>query len=243
MYHNIAESADFNTAALRAFEAQVRLIRSEREFVSPDEYVRRLGAGGNGSDCTLLTFDDGYVSFRTLALPVMEKYALPAALFVTVNHAGGTNAWEKPGSPVFPLLSWEEVARLGGHELVTLGSHGLSHRYLRALPVEGQRAEIAVSKREIENRTGREINHFSYPYGQRIDFSGETSRLVRECGYRSACSTLYGRTSRSVERYGLRRIEIRPQDSLDRFRQLCGSNLHMVYVKQRIKEILHTLMV
>jgi peptidoglycan/xylan/chitin deacetylase (PgdA/CDA1 family) len=239
MYHNMAEEADFNTVALHAFEAQVRLIRSERSFVSLDEYVRRLEAGGDGSDCAALTFDDGYVSFRTLALPVLEKNALPAALFIPVNHAGETNIWEKTDYPVYTLLSWEEIALAGAHELVTIGSHSLSHRSLRKLPAEDQLDEVAVSKRELENRTGLEIHHFSYPYGQRLDFSGETIRLVQENGYRSACSTLYGRTNRAGEKYRLRRIEVRPHDTLERFNKVCSGNMHSLYIKQRIKEIVH----
>ena len=33
----------------------------------------------------LVTFDDGYQSVRTVALPVLEKYRVPAAVFLTTG--------------------------------------------------------------------------------------------------------------------------------------------------------------
>ena len=238
MYHNIAAEADFNTVAKSAFARHLQFIMQERRIISIEEYVQSLVDGGDSDGYAVLTFDDGYVSFQTHVLPVLEQFAIPAALFIPVNNVGGTNTWEREGTPVFHLLSWDDLIRISGHDLVTIGSHGLSHRSMRTLPRQEQRDEVADSKGELEGRTGREIAHFCYPYGQRIDFTDETSTLIRQSGYRSACSTLYGRSNRLKEQYALRRIEIRPYDTFDQFRKLCTKNMHMVYLKQQMKEFL-----
>jgi peptidoglycan/xylan/chitin deacetylase (PgdA/CDA1 family) len=239
MYHNIAAEAGFNTVAHAAFAAQIQFIMTEKKIIPLEEYVRILLRGNDLRKYAVFTFDDGYASFKTFVLPVLEKCAAPAALFIPVYHVGKTNSWEREGLPEYPLLSWDDLIRISGHGLVTLGSHGLSHKSLKRLPYREQNTEISESKRELESRLGMQINHFSYPYGQKADFSRKTLEIVRRNGYMSACSTLYGRTSRLREQYSLRRIEIRPQDTFDQFRRLCTTDTHMVFVKQHIKEAVH----
>lgn len=241
MYHNIAEEVGFNTISRRMFVEQVRFVIDTRRIVSLDAYARSLARRADIDRCAVLSIDDGYASFRTEVLPILERYAIPAVLFVPVNHVGGTNSWEKAGSPVFNLLPWDELAELSRHELVTIGSHGFSHSSLRMLPRQEQHNEIVDSRRILEDRTGSRITHFSYPFGQRIDFTEEISDIVSQNGYDSACSTLYGRSNGDKDRYRLRRIEVRPRDSIDRLKTHVETNLHLVFIKQRIKEIVHQL--
>ncbi len=51
-------------------------------FVSPSEISRGLDSSGK---YVLVTFDDGYFS-NTKALPILERYGIPAALFVSTDH-------------------------------------------------------------------------------------------------------------------------------------------------------------
>jgi peptidoglycan/xylan/chitin deacetylase (PgdA/CDA1 family) len=51
-------------------------------FVSPTEISHGLDSTGK---YVLVTFDDGYFS-NTKALPILEKYGIPAALFVSTDH-------------------------------------------------------------------------------------------------------------------------------------------------------------
>ncbi len=51
-------------------------------FVSPNEIAHGLDPAGR---YVLVTFDDGYFS-NTKALPVLERYGIPAALFVSTDH-------------------------------------------------------------------------------------------------------------------------------------------------------------
>ena len=41
----------------------------------------------------LLTFDDGYRSMRTVALPILRRFGYPAVLFVPTNFIGGQNTF------------------------------------------------------------------------------------------------------------------------------------------------------
>ncbi len=59
-----------------------------------------------------ITFDDGFRDNLTVALPLLEKYNLPATVFVTADFIGKEN-----------YLSTEELQTLASHPLITIGSH------------------------------------------------------------------------------------------------------------------------
>jgi peptidoglycan/xylan/chitin deacetylase (PgdA/CDA1 family) len=42
----------------------------------------------------MLTFDDGYMDFRTDAWPVLRRYGFPAVVFLVTDEVGGTNRWD-----------------------------------------------------------------------------------------------------------------------------------------------------
>ena len=55
-------------------------------------------------------------------------------------------------------------------------------------PVE-QRAEIAGSRRALEDRLGAPVDVFAYPFGRpRVEYTRTTARLVREAGFDHACA-------------------------------------------------------
>ena len=56
--------------------------RHSYTFVSPNEVAHGLDPKGK---YVLVTFDDGYFS-NTKALPVLERFGIPAALFVSTDH-------------------------------------------------------------------------------------------------------------------------------------------------------------
>ena len=66
-------------------------------FVSPTEISHGLDSGGK---YVLVTFDDGYFS-NTKALPILERYGIPAALFVSTDHV-------IPGQGVLVGTWWRE---------------------------------------------------------------------------------------------------------------------------------------
>lgn len=78
--------ADFE-AILAAFKA------AGRDFVTCDEALRRLKDPA-ARPFAALTFDDGYRSNIELALPVMQRYAAPATIFVPTGMIDrSVNAW------------------------------------------------------------------------------------------------------------------------------------------------------
>ncbi len=155
-------------------------------------------------EVVVLTFDDGYADFYTHAAPVLLKHKLPATVFLPTAYVGRTNAW--PGQPAWvkeePLMSWEQIKELA-QAGIEFGSHTVNHPDLTSRsPAEIER-ELSESKREIEQRTDRRVEHFCYPYGK-------WNSPVRDATmrhYRSACSTIAGSVKPDADPYVLPRVD------------------------------------
>ena len=85
LYHHIASKASSLvdrlavSTAPKVFEAHVSKLARDYEIVSLDSVL----SGKLPRRALLLTFDDGYRSFVTSALPVLRRLGLPSVLFVT----------------------------------------------------------------------------------------------------------------------------------------------------------------
>jgi len=100
-----------------------------------------------------------------------------------------------PDRETYRVLSEQELLSLSSH-LFEVGAHSISHPLLSAQPLEEQRAEIIESRAMLEGLTGRPVSAFSYPFGGRDAFNRETVRLVKQAGYKVACTGLSGSVSR-----------------------------------------------
>ncbi|MFC1607038.1 polysaccharide deacetylase family protein [Candidatus Latescibacterota bacterium] len=240
MYHNIDDSSGFNTVSTGDFQNHMRYITDTYDVVSFTSYISGIKAHDTSRGSVAVTFDDAYVSFRDTVLPVCEELSLPVIVFVPVDHVGGHNVWDKGKSDrTIDILSWDDLMDIAHHELVTIGSHGLSHSSLGKLPVDRQEEEVRLSRDELQNRLGVDIQFFSYPYGQKIDYSDATVDLLKKYEFTAACSTRFGRTNRARDLYQLERVEVEPHDTLDSFRKKCTKRMHPAVIKRYIKECLY----
>lgn len=62
-------------------------------------------------------------------------------------------------------LSEKDLVELSSSHLVTLGSHGVTHRNLKTLTEGEVRHEMEESKSFLEAITGKTVEHFAYPFG------------------------------------------------------------------------------
>jgi len=112
-----------------------------------------------------LTFDDGYENFAELALPLLSRYRIPATVFIVSGLCGQSNVWDASGRiPLLKLMSWETLRSLPA-DLVSIGSHSVSHANLTRLSLAEAESELSESRTEIEQRTGRAVPYFAYPNG------------------------------------------------------------------------------
>lgn len=111
-------------------------------------------------------------------------------------------------------LTTMELRSLAQGGWVEIGAHTVNHVRLSALSVERQAAEIATSKRTLDELTAVPVTTFSYPFGGRTDYTGETVELVKRSGFACACSNFEGVVARGTDPLQLPRFIVRDWDGL-----------------------------
>jgi peptidoglycan/xylan/chitin deacetylase (PgdA/CDA1 family) len=75
------------------FDAYLRFARSWLNVLPLSEAVERLRDGALPPAATCITFDDGYADNLTVAAPLLQKYGLPATVFVATGYIDGGRMW------------------------------------------------------------------------------------------------------------------------------------------------------
>lgn len=90
MFHDISETQDYGPGVYSVseedFERIISRFSETHEFVSLEEVVSWLnGEGDLPEKSVAVTFDDGYLSTKEEALPILEKFDVPATVYVPSN--------------------------------------------------------------------------------------------------------------------------------------------------------------
>ena len=159
-YHSIDRNGSVISVAPEEFRAHLGLLQSSSLRVAPLEDVVRT------PNTVALTFDDGFRNFREHALPLLIEKKMPATVFVVTGYCGRRNDWptQPAGAPRLDLMSWHELDELARHG-VSLGGHTVTHPHLTAIPLQRADQEMRDSRRALEDRIGRPVTTFAYPYG------------------------------------------------------------------------------
>jgi peptidoglycan/xylan/chitin deacetylase (PgdA/CDA1 family) len=93
MYHSVAadDAARYiepaNRVDPRTFERQMAFLAAERRVVALSALVEEIARGDTPAAGTVcITFDDGYRDTLTVAAPILERYRLPATLFLATGY-------------------------------------------------------------------------------------------------------------------------------------------------------------
>jgi len=159
----------------------------------------------------VLTFDDALQSFVRNALPVIEEYRLPAAVFVPSGWLGRKPAWavlNEEAGIAESVLGPEQISALDKN-LVTIGSHSVSHPFFPRLTSEDACIEFSRSKMNLEQITGRPVEAFSFPYGA---FTPQQVELARQAGYQRVYTTQPTLATGKMNGFVLGRIDVKPTD-------------------------------
>jgi peptidoglycan/xylan/chitin deacetylase (PgdA/CDA1 family) len=138
----------------------------------------------NGSSITI-TFDDGFTNNLTAAASLMQQAGIRAINYLVADRIGQTSDWEaREGGEADPLMNESQIRDwlAAGH---WIGAHTCTHPRLSRLSRDRAREEITAGRKKLEDRFGISVEHFAYPYG---DYDESTVELVREAGFKTACT-------------------------------------------------------
>ena len=122
-------------------------------------------------DQVVVTFDDGTADFVDVALPILERYSIPATLYLATDHIERGVPFPHDGVP----LSWDALQDALSSRLVTVGSHTHTHALLDRLPQRAVEEELDRSVQLIGDRLGVAAVNFAYPKAVRGSASAEAA--------------------------------------------------------------------
>lgn len=218
-YHRIATvSHDPRLLCVRpeVFDTQIKFLQQNTDVISLSELEHRLNTKQLQGNEAVLTFDDGYVDNLTNALPILEKYNVPATIFVTTSQLGklASFSWDHEYSEHnrAHFLNEEQLKMLAQHPLITIGGHTHNHLRLSNHPPLTQAEDIKTNKRLLETIVEQPVRFFAYPFGGTFDFTATTRKIVQSSGFTLACATISSLVTYSSGRYALPRINVRNDD-------------------------------
>jgi peptidoglycan/xylan/chitin deacetylase (PgdA/CDA1 family) len=158
-----------------------------------DSYWRKGTRLGTGKP-VVLTFDNGYQSQYTQALPVLQRLGWVADENIQLSglppSQGGLGDAQIRG---LVAAGWE------------LDTQGFSHADLITLGAEQLHYEVAVARSELQRRYHVPVNWFCYPSGH---YDATVIATVRAAGYRGSTTVVPGWAHHGDDRYRLHRLRV-----------------------------------
>jgi len=214
MYHRVRDAeADQLSVTVARFAEQMRLLSQERRVISLASAIEELSTGVTEPGVAV-TFDDGYTDNLIHALPVLERFRIPATIFVVSGFCDGRLQHRRYPDESGLHLNWQQVGELDAHPLIEIGSHTITHPLLSTLNAADATREIGGSRAELQAALGHPVRYFCYPSG---DFSLRDEQLVESSGYEAAVSVSPGRNRSAAEKWRLHRTEVTDRDGATDF--------------------------
>lgn len=111
----------------------------------------------------ILIFEGGYKTFIKNAFPILNRYKIPAMVFLVPNHIGDYNRWENGKEEI---LSIEDISDLNKTEMITFGSQTKSGKALAKATPEELHDEIVRGNCLLEEILRYKVEYFWYPFGK-----------------------------------------------------------------------------
>jgi peptidoglycan/xylan/chitin deacetylase (PgdA/CDA1 family) len=194
-----------------AFEEQMRYLKREgyhvitlKQFLDFAALRQQLPR-----KTVVLTFDDGWRSFKEFAYPILKELGFPATLFIYTDFIGARIA-----------LSWPELKELA-QDGFDIEAHSKTHEDMRRKPSESEedynrrmQVELVQVLAVFQQRVGQSPKILAYPYGSHDD--GVVKR-TRDAGYIAALDVRRQGNPSFTPTLTIHRAQIYSEMSLDDF--------------------------
>ncbi len=244
MYHTIADECSNGVRPYYETRTSVARFAEHLNWLQANEY-RAVGldslsaadAEGTALKKVVITFDDGFQDFYTLAAPMLAEKGFTATMFVPTGYVSESRQQFKSRA----CMTWSEVRELHSAGF-TFGSHTVTHPQLHSLSSNQIEYEVRTSKQTLEDQTGVSAGFFAYPYAYPETDRAFAERLrgtLQDCGYRAAVNTSIGTAIVGNGDFFLKRLPMNDWDDLALFRAKMEGAYDWMHTAQWLKKRLH----
>ena len=181
------------------FWSQIHFLQRHYRIVSLTEAVKLLKSGRIDAPTAVVTFDDGYADNFVSLRAVAEETEVPVVLFIATQPVELQQEFQhdvENGIRGALPLNWEQI-RYWSSRRVEFGSHTRTHFDCGSNDSAILESEVVGCKHDLEQRLGRPVEFFAFPFGQQENISPEAARLAQDC-YRCYVSG-FGGENRSTK--------------------------------------------
>ena len=179
-----------------------------------------------------LTFDDGYLDNFTNVLPLMESYQFVGNIFLLGDVDIRYNFWDADLGDHKDWLMTNEQKKAFVEAGWEIGVHTLTHPDLTTISIEEAWNQLTVSKKNLEDLTGKTLISFAYPYGR---LNAQIKQLVRDAGFLYAFATDSGGLHLEDDRLHIFRVNIFPEDKTIQLVKKTATWYRQYYYRKRRK--------
>ncbi|MFM9327384.1 polysaccharide deacetylase family protein [Paenibacillus mesotrionivorans] len=218
VYHHVADE-DMGSVTITPglLDRQLKdMKRRGYHFITMEDFRRFTQGGEVPRNAVLVTFDDGYKSFYTHAVPVLSRNQVQAVNFIVTEFIG------HPERSTIPSLSAAEMTELADHNSAELQCHSNAlHKQVN--PKESYLSGKLENKGKPETdeeytsrirqdtlscstelkRFRSKADAYAYPYGM---FNAKVPGLLQEGGFRYAFTVQPGIVTRKTNWMEIPRI-------------------------------------
>ncbi len=189
-YHGVAQNIvspkiELESIEAGEFERQLKYIKRYFRPITIDEfYAKFIGNNWEGGEI-LITFDDGYKNILTTGLPLLERYDIPFALFITTDNLSKGSLFPTTINRLVNQASTYSKKLGKAKDIVaTTISHDL-----KTLPIE---CVENICAELLSNLSPSEIEDLKHKYSSVIPMNWDDARVVASsplCTIGSHCVT------------------------------------------------------
>lgn len=179
-YHGVAPTydPDFKTVSVQDFDRQMEYFKKNFDIIPLSPACEmKLSKFKTKRRTLTISFDDGFLNNLVCAYPILEKYQIPATVFVC-----GISTTDNPDLYIgqfrdrlkctqeneiyWNLLNRDKLKELSEKPLIEIGSHCNYHiRLTEIVNYDQLRDELRVSKKNIEDLIQKPVTSLAFPFG------------------------------------------------------------------------------
>lgn len=200
---------DLPAAVAGDFRKNLFYLRNTTNVVSLDDYF--AGRLSPKKINAVITFDDGYKSWMSTAVPLLKELCMPATFFVSSGfldlpaeeEANFIRNRLRTNLKTTGALKLDDLKRIV-EQGFTVGGHTSNHVNLAEMRDRGEiRREILMDKQNLEAATCTAIKYFAYPFGGFCNPFVDLTAVLKEVGYEGAVTLIPGFNQNGANRYCL----------------------------------------
>ena len=232
-YHSISDADGPTSITPAEFAMQMQSLadtgyRSQRL----GKFIDWHDGGQDDGKRVLITFDDAFADFASVAVPILDRHGFSALVFVPTARVGGAEEWDGGNRPPRPLMDWSTIRALA-KDGTEFGGHSRTHSDLTKLDQAACADEVAGCAEELAAQIGQPVEGFAAPFGRVTP--AVIATIMQH--YRTAFGTRLARARRAHDRFDLPRIEMHYFRDRRRWQGLLDGRLGYLRVRQGLRAI------